>query len=356
MADIKVMVVDDSLLTRKVLSDIIKNTDGLVLAGTANDGKYALAKIPFLKPDVITMDVNMPKMDGITTLQEIMSRFPTPVIMVSAVTREAAAETIAALEAGAVDFVTKPETDSEIEEIQQIIVSKIKSAAGVKIDNVKTKTPPDRKKESIKFIDAPQSPVDTSKPFAKKIIAIGISTGGPKALKEVFENRILDPDISILIVQHMPDTFTGAFASRLNQMSNLTVKEAEDNDPILEGHVYIAPGHSHIVVKRKNGNPYIALDRRGKVSGHMPSADVLFLSVAEQFGSKSVGVIMTGMGRDGADGLKELSNKGAFTIAQNEATSVVFGMNREAILLGAAKKVVSLYEITDVMSDAYKRL
>lgn len=350
--DIKVLVVDDSLLTRKVLSDIIRNTPGLKLAGTANDGKFALAKIPFLKPDVITLDVNMPKLDGIATLQEIMKRFPKPVIMVSAVTKEAASETIAALEAGAVDFITKPDSDKDIEKIKKLLIEKIKAASRYKLDAVK----PTGKIEPVKIFETPQIHVDTTRNFAKKVVAIGISTGGPKALKEVFVNNNLNQSLSILIVQHMPDTFTGAFATRLNQISNLNIKEAENNDPILEGHVYIAPGHSHMAIEMKSGKPHIKLYTGPKVSGHMPSVDVLFNSVANVFKSKAIGVIMTGMGRDGADGTVEIKNKMGYTISQDEKTSVVFGMNREAINLGSIDKIVPLEKIASAFTEQYLRL
>ncbi len=349
MSEIKVLIVDDSLLTRKVLSGIIKKTPELVLAGTANDGKYALAKIPFLKPDIITLDVNMPKLDGIATLQEIMRRFPMPVIMVSAVTKQAATETITALEAGAVDFITKPESDKDIEKIENLLVEKIKAATKFKINAVK----PREKVDRIRVFDAPQIRVDTTKKFANKVVAIGISTGGPKALKEIFIKN-LDPSLAILVVQHMPDTFTGAFAARLNQISNLNIKEAEDNDPIIEGHVYIAPGHSHMEIRKLNGNFYIKLTTGEKVSGHKPSADVLFKSAAQSFGNKSVAVIMTGMGRDGADGTVEIKNKHGFTIAQDDKTSVVFGMNKEAISLGSIDFVLPLDEISEKFTEIYK--
>ncbi len=350
--EIKVLVVDDSLLTRKVLSDIVKKTYGFKLAGTANDGKFALAKIPFLKPDIITLDVNMPELDGIATLHQIMKRFPCPVIMVSAVTKEAASETIAALEAGAVDFITKPDSDREIEQIENELIEKMKTASKIKIAAVSSGV----KVKPVKLFDTPQAEVDITKKTTKKIIAIGISTGGPKALKEIFINKTLDLSLSILIVQHMPDTFTGAFAARLNQISNLTIKEAEDNDPILEGHVYIAPGHSHMAIYKKNGDYYIRLFKGDKVSGHMPSVDVLFNSVAENFGSKAISVIMTGMGRDGADGTVEIKNKNGYTIAQDEKTSVVFGMNKEAIALGKIDVVAPLNEIGDKFTELYKKL
>jgi len=352
MEKIKVLIVDDSLLTRKVLSGIIESDPDLKLVGTANDGKFAVGKIPFLKPDIITLDVNMPLMDGLTTLQQIMQKYPTPIIMVSAATKEDAETTIKALELGAVDFIAKPEGDSDVSVISRQLVEKIKNSAKIKVEKLKAtkeiKLPSTQKELQIEL--------DKAKPFAKKIVAIGISTGGPNAIKSIFADNYLDESLSILIVQHMPDTFTGAFANRLNQVSNLRVKEAEEGDPILEGHVYVAPGHSHLLVTMKSGKPYIKLSQEEKRSGHRPSADVLFESVAGIFGSKVVGVIMTGMGRDGADGMAIIKKNGGHTIAQDEATSVVYGMNKEAVSMGCVDQIIPLNQIAKCFTDIYKNL
>jgi two-component system chemotaxis response regulator CheB len=340
---IKVLVVDDSSLVRKIVTDILEKDPDIKVVGTANNGKTAIFRNQELNPDVITMDIEMPILDGLAALKQIMSTKPKPVIMMSVLTQHGAEATFKALELGAVDFIPKPSTlmSMSVEEIGDLLIRKVKSVAKSKLNIQKIED--ERIKSGIQRTDV--KPV--LKDISDKIVAIGTSTGGPSALINVFNKFPEKFPSPVLVVQHMPEGFTAAFSKRLNDSSNLNVKEAEDGDDVLPGHGYVAPGHSHMDIVKKGDKYRIRVFKADKVSGHMPSIDVLFNSVAEYAGNRSVGVIMTGMGKDGAEGLLRIKGKGGYTIAQNEETSVVYGMNRVAVEIGATDEVVSLSEITN---------
>jgi two-component system chemotaxis response regulator CheB len=336
------LVVDDSSLIRKVVLDILEKDQGIEVVGTANNGRTAILMNKELNPDVITMDIEMPILDGLAALKEIMSANPKPVIMLSAFTQEGADITFKALEFGAVDFIHKPSAQMPmtIEELGVLLISKVKAAAKSRLNIFKLESKVDRTKLTTEAKSIISEVSD-------KIVAIGTSTGGPSALIKIFEKFPEKFPSPVLVVQHMPDGFIGAFSKRLNNGSNLEVKEAENGDNLLSGHGYIAPGHSHMGIKKKGDKFEIEVFKADKVSGHMPSIDVLFDSVAEYAGSKSVGVIMTGMGKDGAAGLLKIKQKGGYTIAQDEETSVVYGMNRVAVEIGAVNEIVPLSQIAD---------
>lgn len=340
---IKVLVVDDSSLVRKIVTDILEKDPDIKVVGTANNGKTAIFRNQELNPDVITMDIEMPILDGLAALKQIMSTKPKPVIMMSVLTQHGAEATFKALELGAVDFIPKPSTlmSMSVEEIGDLLIRKVKSVAKSKLNIQKIED--ERIKTGLQRTDV--KPV--LKDISDKIVAIGTSTGGPSALINVFNKFPEKFPSPVLVVQHMPEGFTAAFSKRLNDSSNLNVKEAEDGDDVLPGHGYVAPGHSHMDIVKKGDKYKIRVFKADKVSGHMPSIDVLFNSVAEYAGNRSVGVIMTGMGKDGAEGLLKIKGKGGYTIAQNEETSVVYGMNRVAVEIGATDEVVSLSEITN---------
>lgn len=338
---IKVLIVDDSAFMRKVLSDMIDSEESLIVIGTATDGKDALIKIPQLDPDVITLDVEMPVMDGINCLKEIMQKFPKPVIMLSSGTEHGAELTIRALDEGAVDFIPKPKNifDIKNDKKKNEIIEKISIAKNTKFQLVKNKVKqqPDT------------APVIKSSKDLKHIIAIGTSTGGPKALQSVIPFLPGDIPAAVLIVQHMPPGFTNSLAERLNSKSDLVVKEATHKEKILAGHVYIAPGDSHMKVELvPNGDLMISLDKSPPVGGHRPSVDVMMSSLSATGLKNIIGVIMTGMGADGSNGVKKLKdiNK-SYIIAQDEETSVVYGMPKMAFQTGAVDKIVSLDKISE---------
>ena len=337
---VKVLIVDDSAFMRKILSDMIDSEDSLSVIGTATDGKDALDKIAKLNPDVITLDVEMPVMDGINCLKEIMQRFPKPVIMLSSGTEHGAELTIRALDEGAVDFIAKPKNIFEIknEKKRNEIIEKIIIAKNIKFNTFKCKPRDSDDNHAVK-----------SSKVLKYIIAIGTSTGGPKALQSVIPFLPGDIPAAVLIVQHMPSGFTNSLAERLDSKSELVVKEASHKERILAGHVYIAPGDSHMLIETaSNGDIMINLDKSPPVSGHRPSVDVMMKSLSATGLKNIIGVIMTGMGADGSDGIKKLKdvNK-SYIIAQDEETSVVFGMPKMAIQTGAVDKVVSLDKISE---------
>jgi two-component system chemotaxis response regulator CheB len=338
---IKVLVVDDSALVRKIITDILESDPQIEVVGTANNGKTAIFKTKVLDPDVITMDIEMPIMNGLDALKHIVQTNPKPVIMMSVLTQDGAEPTFRALEYGAVDFIPKPSSilSLSVDEIGSLLIGKVKSVYKSKIRLLRKDTPSaEAEMPSVK-------PVELKHTATSRVVAIGTSTGGPSALLNVFRGLPEGFPAPVLVVQHMPEGFTKAFAERINGNCALNVKEAEDGDEILPGCGYIAPGHSHIMVERKNTRDVIRVVKGEKVSGHRPSIDVLFDSVAEAYQKESIGVIMTGMGRDGATGILHIKKSGGATIAQNEETSVVYGMNRVAVEMGAIDVIVPLNDI-----------
>ncbi len=338
---IKVLVVDDSALVRKVISDILESDREIEVIGTANNGKSAVFKNLTLNPDVVTMDIEMPIMNGLEALQEIIKTNPKPVIMMSVLTQYGAEATFKALEYGAVDFIPKPSTvlAMSMDDIAELLITKVKAVARTTLNiNVK---------KSEEASETSKLSIETKRGDERKIVGIGTSTGGPSALQRVLQKLPKNFPSPILVVQHMPPGFTKAFAERLDSLCNISVKEAEDGEKILNGCAYIAPGDSHIVVEKIGDTRVIRLSQAEKVSGHRPSADVLFHSLAKTDSPNVIGVIMTGMGRDGAMGIKEIHQEGGYTIAQDESTSVVYGMNRVAVEMGAVDAVVHVDLIPD---------
>ncbi|MCK6469490.1 MAG: chemotaxis response regulator protein-glutamate methylesterase [Candidatus Brocadia sinica] len=339
---IKVLIVDDSAVVRKILSTGLSKDHGIEVVGTAADPFIARDKIINLKPDVITLDVEMPRMDGISFLQRLMTYYPLPVIMVSSLTQTGCETTLKALEVGALDFVAKPSLDVShtLNEIVTELAEKIKESSNVKV----------KKKEYFKSTGKNTITRHTETSHAlinstHKIIAIGASTGGTEALKEVLMQ--MPPNApGILIVQHMPQLFTKSFADRLNSLCSIEIREAKDGDSVIPGLALIAPGNYHMELRRNGARYYITTNQEPPVRRHRPSVEVLFESVAKYAGSNAVGVIMTGMGDDGASGLLKMKESGAKTLAQDEESCVVFGMPKEAIKLGAVDTVVPLNKIT----------
>lgn len=346
MAKIKVLIVDDSALVRQLLSEILSSDPGIEVVGTAADPYIARDKIKELNPDVLTLDVEMPKMDGITFLGNLMRLRPMPVVMVSTLTEQGADVTLSALELGAIDIVAKPKIDlsNTLQDYSEEIISKVKTAA---VANVRAIS---RNVESMK-VDAKLSAdailaKEKAANYATtdKLIAIGASTGGTEAIKEVLIDLPANTP-GVVITQHIPEAFSASFAQRMNSMSKMVVCEATEGQQILAGHVYIAPGSHHLVVKR-NGARYVChLNDGPRVNRHKPSVDVLFRSVAQCAGQNAVGVILTGMGDDGARGMLEMHEAGAPTIAQDEKSSVVWGMPGESVKLGGVDHIVPLKNV-----------
>ncbi len=354
---IKVLVVDDSAFMRRVISDIIKGDPRCETIGTAVNGKEALEKIKELKPDVISLDIQMPVMDGLTMLKQLNTVQPTPVVMMSTLTKDGAKETIEALELGAFDFVAKPRNIYKVdtEEIRLELIEKLVLAAEA------------GEKSSRKFKPSiaramGQSPMTPSRSRSErshvstgkvsKLVAIGTSTGGPRALQYVLPYLPGDLDAGIVIVQHMLPGFTKPLSERLNQLSDINVKEAEDGDRIDRGWAYIAPGDKHLTVKeRSDGTMYIELSDDEPVGGHKPAVNVMMSSIAKIRQKKLIGVIMTGMGADGTKGLKELrSKRDIHVIAQDEASCVVYGMPKALVESGITDEIVSLNKISEAIT------
>lgn len=350
MEKIKVAVVDDSALVRQVFSEIIKEESDFELIFTASDPLFALDKMRNNWPDVIILDVEMPRMDGITFLRKIMQERPTPIIICSTLTQANSPTLMQALQNGAVDVFTKPSvglkdflSDSKrlfIDAIRAASVSNLKKL-NIKNYNPVTKIPSDGDITKTKQIV-------NNLTTTEKIVAIGTSTGGTIALEYIL-TQLQGNCPGIVIVQHMPEKFTAAFADRLNKLSKIEVKEAEDKDRVLPGLALIAPGNKHMSLKRSGAQYHVEISDGPLVSRHRPSVDVLFRSVAKHASSNAVGIIMTGMGDDGANGLKEMHDHGAYTIAQNEESCVVFGMPKEAIKKNAVDKIVGLEEIPNLI-------
>ncbi|MBA4055855.1 MAG: chemotaxis response regulator protein-glutamate methylesterase [Marivirga sp.] len=346
MSVIKVLIVDDSALIRQTFKTLLESDPEIQVIGTASDPFIAVHKIQREKPDVITLDIEMPRMDGLTFLKKIMMQAPMPVIVISNQTSVGADVALKALEIGAVDVMTKPGLSNEIEidESRIRLIDKVRSAFFSKRGSgTRTDGPPSVAGDSSRVITK-GVPIQQGTFSGQSVIAIGASTGGTEAIKSFLE--VLPPKMPpILIVQHMPEKFTSSFAKRLNDLCVLEVKEAEDHEAVSANTVYIAPGNHHMAIRNHNGKPVIRIYQGDLVNRHRPSVNVLFHSVAEVKGKHAIGIIMTGMGDDGATGMLAMHQKGAFTVAQDEATSVVFGMPLKAILAGGVSSVLPLADI-----------
>lgn len=332
---VQVLVVDDSALMRKLISDLLESDPRIEVVDTARDGVEAIEKTCRLHPDVVTMDIQMPRMSGLDALSHIMGQCPTPVVVLTGLTDPNLA--FEALERGAVDFVLKPSgtISVDIYKVRQELVEKVKLATLVNLRKVTAKI-------------APASPIALRAPPGtpgKRAVAVGASTGGPKALDHLLSSLPVGLPAPVLVVQHMPPGFTRSFAERLNQRSPLLVKEAEEGDAVLPGRAYVAPGDHHMLIERQGGREIIRLDKSPRVKGLRPSADVTMRSVADVYGAGSIGVVLTGMGSDGAEGLKAIKERGGVTIAQDRATSIIYGMPRAAVESGCVDKVLPLDKI-----------
>jgi two-component system chemotaxis response regulator CheB len=346
---LKVLIVDDSALVRRILTELLSADPEVEVVGAATDAYMARDKIKLLNPDVITLDVEMPKMDGVTFLRNLMRLRPMPVVMVSSLTEHGAEITLDALAIGAVDYLPKPKIDlaATLGDYAEELLTKIKAAANARVrrysadvSSANAPIPPRYSADAV----LPKTPAPRQFRTTDRIIAIGASTGGTEAIREVLTQLPADTP-GIVIAQHIPKAFSTPFAKRMNSCCQMTVYEAEDGQQVLPGHVYIAPGDRHLLLVRDGARYVCKLDDGQPVNRHKPSVDVLFRSVAQQAGRNAIGVILTGMGKDGAEGLKEMRDAGSATIAQDEATCVVWGMPREAVALGAAVQVMGLHEI-----------
>ncbi|KQV79836.1 chemotaxis protein [Massilia sp. Root351] len=333
---IKVLIVDDSALIRSVMTEIINNQPDMEVVGAAPDPLVARELIKQTNPDVLTLDVEMPKMDGLDFLEKLMRLRPMPVVMVSSLTERGSEITMRALELGAVDFVTKPKISiqSGMREYTDLIADKIRAASKAR---VRARTLPQAGAAGQAALPQLRNPLMSS----EKLIIIGASTGGTEAIREFLMQMPSDCP-GILITQHMPEGFTKSFAKRLDSLCKIAVIESQGNERVLPGHAYIAPGHSHLTLARSGANYMTKIDQGEPVNRHRPSVDVLFRSAAQFAGKNAVGVILTGMGKDGAAGMLEMKNAGAYNFAQDEASCVVFGMPREAIAVGATHEVGAL--------------
>jgi len=337
---IKVLIVDDSALVRRLLTEMLSSDPAITVLGTAHDAYDAREKIKALNPDVLTLDVEMPRMDGLTFLRNLMRLRPMPVIMVSSLTERGAEVTLDALSVGAVDYLSKPKIDlaATLADYRDELIAKVKAAASARVRAPSAAGAASA--DAVLAKRAPQRQLRTT----ESIIAIGASTGGTEAIKDVLIH--LPPDTpGIVITQHIPKLFSGAFARRMNACCQLSVCEAEDGQQVLRGHAYIAPGDKHLLLVRDGARYVCRLDEGPPVNRHKPSVDVMFRSVAQQAGRNAIGVILTGMGKDGAMGLKEMRDAGSRTLAQDEATSIVWGMPGEAVAVGGAAEVMPLGDI-----------
>jgi len=347
---IKVLVVDDSALVRSLLAEIIRATPDMILVGTAPDAYVARDMVNEFVPDVITLDIEMPRMDGLAFLEKLMRARPTPVIMISTLTEAGADATLRALELGAVDFIPKPKLGitSGIREYSELIVEKIRTAAGVRVRAIAKRDKPD---------SASGQKISTSGRLqsTEKIIAIGASTGGTEAIKELLM-QLPAAVPGIVMTQHMPPGFTRTFAERLNKTTRLHVVEAKGGERILPGHAFLAPGGHHMIVVRSGADYVVKLSDAEPVHRHRPAVDVMMESVALAGGKNVLGVLLTGMGKDGAKGMLDIRNQGGYTFAQDEASCVVYGMPKEAVAVGGVDQTVTLDTMGSALLEKIKAM
>ncbi len=337
---IRVLVTDDSALMRKKISDLINSDPECETIATARNGEEALKVISTLKPDVVTLDLEMPKLDGVTALKYIMSEWPTPVVILTGYSKYQGKETIRCLEYGAVDLVMKPDGPVSVglEPIREELLAKIKAAAQASLHILRPKFFESRSQEK-KLTSLLQT--------STKVVAIASSTGGPRALVEVLPKLPAALTAGILVIQHMPGGFTRSMAERLSQECAISVKEAEDGEPLKEGAAYIAPGGFHMKVASDHQSPILKLEKGPAGHGLSPSADLAMKSLAPLFGNKSMGVVLTGMGNDGVEGLREIKRYGGFTVAQDRRTSIVYGMPKAAVDANVVDRVVAIDQVAD---------
>jgi two-component system chemotaxis response regulator CheB len=349
---IRVLIVDDSALVRQMLSDILARDRAIEVVGVAGDALIAREKIKQLNPDVLTLDIEMPKMDGLTFLRNLMRLRPMPVVMVSSLTERGADVTLDALALGAVDYLSKPKIDiaATLHEYGDELIEKIKAAAGASVRALDARSVAMRGARPKYSADAilPVAPAAHPLRTTDRIIAIGASTGGTEAIKAVLMALPADAP-GIVIAQHIPKAFSTPFAKRMNDCCQLQVCEAQNGQQVVAGHVYIAPGDRHLLLARDGARYVCRLDDGEPVNRHKPSVDVLFRSVAQSAGRNAIGMLLTGMGKDGARGLLEMRDAGSRTLVQDEITSVVWGMPGEAVSLGAAEHIVALPEIAEAV-------
>jgi two-component system chemotaxis response regulator CheB len=346
MKKIRVLIVDDSAIVRQTLSEILSSDPAIEIMGTASDPYAAARKINEAVPDVITLDVEMPKMDGLTFLQKIMSQHPIPVVICSTLTADGSATALKALEYGAIEIITKPKlgTRQFLEESKIRICDIVKAAAASRLKKISAaaiEVEPKLTADAVIPKVTSRAMIQTT----EKVVVVGASTGGTEALKTFLEQFPVDCP-GIVIVQHMPENFTTAFARRLDGICKISVKEAQDGDSVLRGQALIAPGNKHMLLKRSGARYFVEIKDGPLVSRHRPSVDVLFRSAARYAGQNAIGVIMTGMGDDGAKGMLEMKETGAYNIAQDENSCIVFGMPHEAIKLGGVDKILPLTSIS----------
>ncbi|TAM46772.1 MAG: chemotaxis response regulator protein-glutamate methylesterase [Gammaproteobacteria bacterium] len=364
---IRVLIVDDSALVRQLLGEMLAQDSGIEVVGSAADPYQAREKIKKLNPDVLTLDVEMPRMDGLTFLSNLMRLHPMPVLMVSTLTERGADTTLRALELGAVDFVSKPKTDlaHTLADYAEEIIAKVKMVSQARLRPPAAPSAPrpsvvaiaERAVDPKLSADAVLARAQPPRHFktTDRIIAIGASTGGTEAIKEVLMRLPVETP-GVVISQHIPEAFSGPFARRMDSLSAMTVFEAQDGQQILPGHVYIAPGNHHLLIVRDGARYVCKLSNGPPVNRHRPSVDVMFRSVAQNVGPNALGVILTGMGDDGARGLKEMHEAGAATIAQDEKTSVVWGMPGEAVKHGGVDQILPLDAVAPALLRLVQRL
>jgi two-component system chemotaxis response regulator CheB len=338
---IKVLVVDDSAFMRKMITDILTSDATINVVGQARDGADALAKVALLRPDVVTMDIEMPVMDGITALTEMLRRNPVPVVMLSSLTQQGAEATLRCLEIGAVDFVSKPSgsISLDIKIVEAELIAKVKAASVARFGR------------SAVLSVRPTAPIELAARHKFSVIVIGSSTGGPRALQQIIPNIPVSIGVPIVIIQHMPPGFTASLAQRLQQSSSFIVKEAENGDRLTVGTILVAPGGRHLIFE--NGG-IARLSDEPPIHGVRPAVDITMSSLAHLYGSNILGVILTGMGKDGARALKQVSDNGGLTLAEDETTCVVYGMPKAAFELGGVQNLLPLQEIAPAISQACK--
>lgn len=353
MSEIKVLIIDDSALVRKLLTEVLSSDPHIRVIGTAPDPIIAVRKIKMLNPDVITLDIEMPKMDGLTFLGKLMKTHPMPVLMFSSLTQQGAEATMKALSLGAIDFITKPKIklSQTMEDLRSELTTKVKAAATAKLKKAIApilEVPP---KYGIDEVLAARKTAPARE--GEKVLVIGASTGGTVAIEQIL-NKLPKDAPPTLIVQHMPPLFTRSFANRVNGLTEMEVIEATDKDELKRGVALIAPGGQHMILNKGPKGYYVTVKDGPPVNRHKPSVDVLFRSAANTLGKNAIGIILTGMGDDGARGLKEMRDSGAFTIAQDEDTCVVFGMPKVAIEMGGVEKILPLGTIANFVMNMTK--